>query len=799
MPPKPSKPQPKAPQAPKPRRRWLGRLILWGFLFFFFLGILGVGVGVGAWFWISQDLPRIERLADYRPPAVTQVLAQDGELMAEFYRERRYVVPIQDISRQGVLAFVSAEDGDFFRHPGIDLWGVARAAWANLKARKVVQGGSTITQQVAKTLLLTPQRTFGRKIKEMILAWRIEHYLTKEEILYLYLNQIYLGNGAYGVEAAAQTYFGKHAKDLGVAEAALLAGLVQAPSRYSPLRHPRRARARQVYVIERMVADHHITPAQAEEALNTQLNIRLHRPDTVPGAYYEETVRQWLEDKFGANTLYEGGLTVQTACDPQLTKDALKAIDQGLSDLTKRHGFQGPLGHASPSELQAAMDRPINQSGLETGQVVTGLVTQAQKPNLLVLRMGAERGQLTLADLRHWRSGLRDVEQMLKPGDIVRVRAVKYQEKTKTWDLNLVQEPVAQSALIALEAGSGRCRVLIGGRNFSQSQYNRAIQARRQPGSAFKPFIYAAALDRPEHPYTPASILIDSPVVYEDPSQPDGLWRPKNYEADFKGPTTLREALEHSRNIPTVKLLADLGVDYAIKYARQFGIESELPNTLSLALGSGGVSLLELTRAYSVFANQGRLVDPVFVEKVADRDGKVVFQASPDNSHQVISPQTAFVMTNLLKGVVERGTGASLKLPGHVLAGKTGTTNDLRDAWFIGFSPSLVCGVWVGRDENESLGHRETGARAAGPVWKEFMKEALAGQPLIDFPVPEGVVFARVSKETGQVLPPGVEGGYFEAFKAGSEPGTAPPPPPPSRAGEAEDFLQSETFATQGQ
>ncbi|MBI5523027.1 MAG: PBP1A family penicillin-binding protein [Desulfarculus sp.] len=770
-------------------------------LLVFFLGVLGVGVGVGAWFWISQDLPRIERLADYRPPAVTQVLAHDGQLMAEFYRERRYVVPVQDVSRLVVTAFVSAEDGDFFRHPGIDLWGITRAAWANLKARKVVQGGSTITQQVAKTLLLTPQRTFGRKIKEMILAWRIERYLNKEEILYLYLNQIYLGNGAYGVEAAAQTYFGKHARDLDVAEAALLAGLVQAPSRYSPLRHPRRARARQVYVIERMVADHHITPAQAEEALNAQLNIRLHRPDTVPAAYYEETVRQWLEEKFGANTLYEGGLTVQTACDPGLTKAAIKALEQGLTELTNRHGFQGPVAKASPSELQAASERPVSLSGLEPEQVVTGLVTQVHKQQqTLTLRMGSERGQLTLADLRRWQSSLKDVEKMLTPGDIVRVRAVKFQDKTKTWDLALVQEPVAQAAVVALEAGSGRCRVLIGGRSFSQSQYNRAIQAHRQPGSAFKPFIYAAALDRPQHPYTPASILIDSPVVYEDPSQPDGLWRPKNYEADFKGLTTFRESLEHSRNIPTVKLLADLGVDYAIRYARQLGISSELPGTLSLALGSGGVTLLEMTRAYSVFANQGRLVDPVLVEKVFDRDGKTIYQANPDNSREVISPQTAFVMTSLLKGVVENGTGRSLRLPGRSLAGKTGTTNDLRDAWFIGYAPSMVCGVWVGRDENESLGSRETGARAAGPIWKEFMKEALAGLPPIDFPVPQGVVFARVHKESGQALPTDGGGGYFEAFKAGSEPGVAPPTPlPHSRASEAEDFLQSETFATQDQ
>ncbi|MFH1058570.1 MAG: PBP1A family penicillin-binding protein [Pseudomonadota bacterium] len=794
-----SQPRPQAGKgkrkpAPKRKRRsWLARLIIWSSVLLV-VGLLCAVAGLGGvWMWISQDLPRIERLADYRPPAVTQVLAQDGQLMAEFCRERRYVVPLSDVSKWTVLAFVAAEDGGFFTHPGIDLLGILRAAVVNLKAGRVVQGGSTITQQVAKALLLTPQRTLVRKAKEAILAWRIERYLNKDEILYLYLNQIYLGHGAYGVEAASQIYFGKHASELDIAESALLAGLVQAPSRYSPIRHPRRARTRQVYVLERLLADGRITPTQAEAALKEPLDIRVHPKQTVSAPYYEEAVRQWLEERFGAPTLYEGGLTVQTACDPQLSRQASQAIDQGLAELTKRQGFQGPVAKASPAEVQAALDRPLGKGGLEPGQAVRGLVIQGLKPNALLLSLGSERGRLTLADLQAWRHWVKEPGQMLNPGDVVMVRTVEFDAKAQLWQLALVQEPVAQAGLLAIEAGSGRVRAMIGGRDFSQSQYNRAIQAHRQPGSSFKPFIFAASLDRPAHPYTPASILIDAPVVFDDPSQPGGLWKPKNYDGHFNGPTSVRTSLEQSRNVPTVKLLAELGLDYTIAYARRFGIESELVPNLSLALGSAGLSLLEMTRAYSVFANSGQLIEPVFVERVLDREGGVLYQAKPE-SREVISPQTAFVMTNLLKGVVAHGTGRGMQIPPHILAGKTGTTNDLRDAWFIGYSAHLVCGVWVGRDDNEPLGHKETGGRAAGPIWKYFMAQALADRQPQDFTVPPGVVFARVNPQSGA--------SYFEAFKEGTQPGedqpAGPYPTPPSEA-DSQDFLERQTFAGEGQ
>ena len=797
------KPQ-KPPTPPKPRR-WLRRLLWISGLSFLFLACLGVGAGLGAWFWISYDLPKIERLADYHPAVVTTVLAADGSLLAEFSRERRYLVPVEEIPRHVIGAFVSAEDGGFFEHTGLDYPGILRAAYANLKAGRVVQGGSTITQQVARALLLSPDRTFVRKFREMILAWRIENYLTKEEILYLYLNQIYLGHGAYGVEAAARTYFGKHAKDLNLAEGALIAGLVQAPSRYSPLRHPRRARNRQVYVIGRMLEDGRITSAQAEEAVNQQLQVSLHRAPTVDAPYYAETVRQWLEERYGDATLYEGGLTVYTACDPRFTELAYQSTESGLAALTRRQGFRGPVDKVSREKAAALAAAPVSPPHLQSGQVLKATVTRVDEENQVVsLRLGPEQGRLTLADLKwahkpvedldRWPTPVKTVSQVLAVGDVVNVRLGKYQERGKYWELELVQEPVAQAALIAMETGTAKVRVLLGGRDFAKSQYNRATQAHRQPGSAFKPFIYAAALDYQGGSYTPVSVIMDAPVVYDDPSTPMQKWKPKNYENRFYGPTTLREALEHSRNVVTVKLLSQLGMDYTIEYARRYGIESPLGRTLSLALGTSGLSLLELTRAYAVFANQGRLVEPVLVERVLDSRGKNIYTASPQ-SKQVISPQTAYLMTYLLTGVMTEGTGRSLQI-GRPAAGKTGTTNDLRDAWFLGYTPHLVCGVWVGQDDNLPLGRKETGARAAGPIWREFMKEALADKEPVDFPVAQGVVFHRIDRKTGHSLPPGDKGGFFEAFLAGTEP--PPPSAIPTQPAAPEDFLQSETFAPAG-
>ena len=744
--------------------RFFKRLFLWMCLLVVFAGALAAGAGLGAWYWLSKDLPRIERLSDYRPPAVTRVLARDGRLMAEYFHQRRYVIPMSQIPPHVYLAFVSAEDGDFFSHTGVDFLGIIRAAYKNFRAGRVVQGASTITQQVAKTLLLTPQRTLTRKIKEAILAQRIERSFSKEDILYLYLNQIYLGHGAWGIEAAAQTYFGKPASELDVSEAAFIAGLVKAPSRYSPVSHYRRARNRQEYVIGRMVEDGHLTQAQAEKALGRQLDIKLARPKTVDADYYAEYVRQWLLQKYGEATLYDGGLTVYTSCDPGLTADAKLAMAGGLESLTRRQGYRGPRGTAAAAELAAARTRPVRPGGLEAGQVVSGIVTGVE-PNgaSAQVRMGSCQGLLSKEDLawaKRWK-------KPLQVGQVVRVKLQGPAGVPGVWRVELYQEPVAQSALLALETGTGRVRVMVGGRDFGQSQFNRAVQARRQPGSGFKPFIFAAALDHPVQGFTPVTEIVDAPVIYDDPGQPGAKWKPKNYENRFYGPTTLRTALEHSRNVVTVKILAKIGIPYAVDYARKFGFTSELNPNLSLALGSSGVSLMEMTEAYSVFANQGRLLPPVLVERVLDRNGDNVYDAKPEVK-QVISSQTAFLMTHLLRGVIQHGTGRQMMELNRPLAGKTGTTNDLRDAWFMGYSPQMVCGVWVGQDDNQPLGRRETGARAAGPIWKKFMGLALKDLPAEDFPVPEKVVFARVDKATGRPVAPGQAGGYFEAFKEGN-------------------------------
>jgi penicillin-binding protein 1A len=540
-----------------------------------------------------------------------------------------------------------------------------------------------------------------------------------------------------------------------------------------------------------MLADGHISPAQAQAALEQPMEVRLHRPAKVKAPYYTETVRQWLEERFGTTMLYEGGLTVYTACDPRLTAYGQEAIRRGLEELNRRHGFRGPVARVSAEQLRAIRRRPVSRGSFRPGQETEAVVTAPDGEGGWWLRLGSARGRLTPQALEWVRRGGGPV---LKPGDVIRVRLVAYHAPSRAWRLEVVQPPAAQAALLCLEAHTGKVRVLIGGRDFAQSQYNRAIQAHRQPGSAFKPFIYAAALDHPVLGFTPSSIIVDAPVVFDDPAHPGQKWKPKNYENRFFGPTTLRNALAHSRNVVTVKLLAQLGIRYTMDYARKFGFTSPLAPNLSLALGSSGLSLLELTRAYSVFANGGKLVEPVMVEKVLDRRGKVIYQARPQ-VRQVISPQTAFIMTHLLRGVVEHGTGRKMKALGRPVAGKTGTTNDLRDAWFIGFTPRLVCGVWVGRDDNRPLGRRETGARAAGPIWLYFMQQALQGTPPQDFPVPPGVVFAKVDLDTGRPLPPGAEGGFFEAFRQGHEP-TPPQPGQPAASTEgASGFLQAETFA----
>ncbi|MEW5736217.1 MAG: penicillin-binding protein 1A [Thermodesulfobacteriota bacterium] len=782
-----------APKATAPRKKSLFlRLIKLSVI----LGLLAVfcvcAAGIGVYFYYSRDLPDINSLRSYHPPTVTTVYAADGTVIAEFFKERRFVIDLDKMPKALVQAFIAAEDARFYEHQGLDFWGIVRAAVKNIEAGSITQGGSTITQQVTKAFLLTPERKFSRKIREAILAYRIDKAFTKDEILFLYLNQIYLGQGAYGVEAAAQTYFSKSASNLSLAECALLAGLPQAPSRYSPVNHPEKARERQVYVLNRMVEVGDITPEERNEALQEKLTFSARlNPYFVQMPYYTEHVRRLLEQRFGEAALYSEGFNVYTAADLHLQNLAAEALRKGLSDLDKRTGFRGPIEHLAPAKIEEfcrAVDQQLTENGgLVKGKPVKAVVVSVsdEKKNVL-LRIGRQKGILDIADMRwarkpnadlaYYEDRVNEPSQALSVGDVVWV--VPKQEPGNgpaAVPVALEQVPDVQGALLCEEVGTGLVKAMVGGFDFTQSQFNRAIQALRQPGSAFKPIVYSAALDRPENPYTPASVIIDSPIVYSDGSL-DQVWKPKNYKNTFYGPTLLRDALAHSRNVVTVKILQDIGPDYCIAYARNFGITSPLVNNLSLALGSSELSLLEVVQAYSVFADQGRLNEPCFITKICDRQGKVLFENKPE-TRQVISPATAFVMTRLLEGVVERGTGWRIRALKRPVAGKTGTTNNLNDAWFVGYTPELCTGVWVGYDSGDQLGKGETGARAASPIFLEFMQRALADAPVEDFPVPEGVTVATIDADTGLLAIPESTKIFTEYFKLGTEPTEFAPAP----------------------
>ncbi len=754
------------------------------FLWFLLLVFLAVAAGafgvVGVYFHLSEELPKISSLTDYRPPVVTTVYSDDNTKIAEFYKERRIVIPLSKIPKTLIEAFIAAEDARFYKHKGVDILSIIRAFFKNIEAGAIVQGGSTITQQVTKSFLLTSERSYTRKIKEAILAYRIEKAFTKEEVLYLYLNQIYLGHGAYGVASAAENYFGKSVQDLSLAECAILAGLPQAPSRDSPFRHPERAKQRQIYVLNRMVSESFITPEQAAEAIDTKLDIKPRRNwyiEKVP--VYTEHVRREVEKTYGEDTLYNQGLKIYTAVNIKMQKLARAQIQKGLRELDKRRGYRGPLEHLVPEEIEEAVKSLEKEAGnkpLEAGRLVKGVVVNVNEADKMVtVRLGNGQGTIKLADMRwarkpnpnvaYYETRVRRPGQVLAMGDLVEVRVKEKPEKSDKWVLELEQTPDAQAALLCIEAGTGKVKVMIGGRDFSQSQFNRATQSRRQPGSAFKPIIYSAALDKG---FTPASVIIDSPIIFRDRRR-DFTWKPRNYGKKFYGPTLFREALAKSRNVVTIKILKSIGVDYAIDYARKFGITSEISHNLSIALGSSGVSLLELVGAYSVFANHGYLVSPVFITKIVDRDGHVIYEAQSERK-KVIEESTAYIVTSLMESVVKEGTGRRVRALNRPVAGKTGTTNDLYDAWFMGFTPEYITGTWVGFDSGAHLGKGETGSRAASPIWLGFMKAVLDGKPVQVFEAPEGVVFSRIDAETGLLPIPESKKTIFECFKEGTVP-----------------------------
>jgi len=757
-------------------------------LVLFALATLGAAVGAAA-IYVSflRDLPDLHSIEDYRPALASRVLDRHGRTIGEFYTERRRVAPLSDIPRHTQLAFVASEDSAFYQHSGIDYESILRAAWVDLRAGEIRQGASTITMQLVKQLLLSPERKFRRKLREMVLARQLEKDFSKDEILYLYLNQIYFGHGAWGIGEAARTYFGKPVEELSISESAMLAGLPQRPTDYSPFRDYEAAESRRLYVLERMLADGFIDESQYETALaeTPVLTDPDPRAAVADAGYFVEEVRRYLFDRLGGKTVLEGGLVVETTLDFELQQAAVAALRAGLEAHDRRQGYRGPLRQVAESEIPAEIEKlgVENELGVDAGEerdgepplpeesaaVATSPEVPFDEPLLGVVtavdeKAGSARvalapdtfGEVALADVSWAREPdpkrsprkVRKISKIFAAGDVTHfVRLEPDSEEDGAASeapaelprLGIYQEPIVQGAVLSLEVETGDVIVMVGGYDYAGSQFNRVTQARRQPGSAFKPFIYGAALTRD---YTPVSTLYDRPAVYEDPIS-GFVWRPQNYGRQFYGPITMRSALARSINNATVHLFRDVGVDYVIDYARRVGIQSPLSRDLSLALGSSGVSLLELTSAYAVFPNGGRRVVPRFITRVTDRDGRVLLEDVPlgetpppvlkplgeqngDDADadpypdgeilptdQIISEEAAYLMCDLLKAVVADpdGTGWRLKALKRPLAGKTGTTNDQMDAWFMGFSPDIATGVWVGHDESRFLGYGETAER----------------------------------------------------------------------------------------
>lgn len=797
------------------------------------LAVIGATIVAFYVLWsFGRGLPDEAQLAEYEPPVMSRVHAGDGSLIAEYARERRLFVPIDAIPQRVIGAFLSAEDKTFYSHPGLDFQGILRAMVVNvgnvLSGRRPV-GASTITQQVAKNFLLTNEVSYERKIKEAILALRIEDTFDKDQILELYLNEIYLGRSAYGVASAALNYFGKSLDELTVEEAAYLAALPKAPNNYHPTRYPARAVSRRNWVISRMAANGVISDEEAEVAQQMPLDA-LPRYDhkLVDARYFVSAIRQELIGEFGEYTLYEGGLSIRTTVETRLQRIGQQALRDGLADFDRRKGYRGPqdkvaLQDMSADEWQAhlaMMDRKTDYLPWRHAVVLKLENTKAH----LGFANGA-RGTMVIGDISWARpinkNGLLG-NRPKKPGDIMKVGHIilakpadaKVQKSIEAVDTALAapleidedgnpiarepmkpkqtgnwylrQVPEVNGALIAMDPHTGRVLALVGGFSFGTSKYNRAIQASRQPGSAFKPFIYAAAL---ENGFTPSSLVLDAPFVLDQgPGKPK--WKPENYSDRFYGPSTLRLGIEKSRNLMTVRLAQYIGMDTVVNYVDRFGIKPAMAPTLSLALGAGEVPVIKLATAYAMLANGGKRIKPTLIDRVQNRRGQTIFQSDmrecvncaaalpvnasgpdlPDTREQVIQAGTAYQVTSMMEGVVQRGTGIKLKSLGMPLAGKTGTTNESRDAWFMGYTPNLVVGVYVGYDTPKPLGRKETGSSVAVPIFKSFMEAALKDVPAIPFRIPPGLSLVRVDARTGLPAPAGQRDTILEAFKPGTEP-----------------------------
>jgi penicillin-binding protein 1A len=668
------------------------------------------------------------------------VVDRDGEVLDTFAEQRRMLIALEDIPLSFRDALLASEDSNFFRHTGIDVKGVMRAAWRDLRSLRLAQGASTLTQQLARNLFLHPDKTFRRKLQEALLALEIERQYTKGEILRFYCNQVYMGHGRYGLEAASRYYFDIPAPELSLAQAATLAGLLQRPEALSPRRHPERALERRNHVLRRMVEVGLIDAARSAAAQATPLETarRLGRGDLAP--YFVEDVRRWLQARYGSESLYTGGLTVRTTVDPRLQEIANRAVEWGLRELDKRQGWRG-VTERVPDDADPTTWEPPGWTPEPAVGGVHPAVVLAVTAERAEVRVGTLAGALTAEDVEWTRKARLDA--LLEVGDVVQVRLTGVAEDGRA-AMALEQQPVVEGAMIVLDPTTGAVRALVGGLDFERSEYNRAIQATRQTGSAFKPFVYAAALD---NGWTLADTLLDEPTVFLDPRNPQP-YQPENYTNKYYGTITLRTALEKSANIATVKLLDRIGYASVIDTARRLGITTPLRPFPSLALGAFETRLIELTAAYGAFANQGVLVAPHLVEEVRDQDGSIVGRVEP-RATDAVSPQTAYLMNRLLAGVITDGTGRAAASLGLNLAGKTGTTDDNTDAWFIGYGPDLAVGVWVGFDEPRSLGRRETGAMAALPIWRTFMQDAFAGSTARQFPMPPAISLVSIDRRTG--------------------------------------------------
>ncbi|PIT03745.1 penicillin-binding protein [Bradyrhizobium nitroreducens] len=792
--------------------RFMGFLFAAGTVVF----LVGVGAVAGLIWHFSKDLPDYSQLQDYEPPVMTRVHAVDGSLLGEYAKERRLYLPIQAVPKLVINAFLAAEDKNFYEHGGIDYTGMARAGLVyiqNYGSNRRPQGASTITQQVAKNFLLTNEVSFARKIKEALLAMRIEKTYSKDKILELYLNEIYLGLGAYGIAAASLVYFDKSVNELTVAEASYLAALPKMPATLHPVRNRDRAIERRNYVIDRLQENGWIKQADAEKARKEPLAVtsRSNGAHTFAGEYFAEEVRRDIFERYGEKKLYEGGLSVRTTLDPKIQVMARKTMVAGLVNYDEQQGYRGAMSKLDTSgdwgvklaEIKSLSDiSPWRMAVvLETSDQSARIGFQPSRELGGAVSKQRETGLVTLDGVRWARAAQGNtkgktptsVAQVLQPGDVIYADPLYSKEgQPVEGQYRLRQIPEVSGAMVVMDPWTGRVLAMVGGFSFDQSQFNRATQAYRQPGSSFKPIVYSAALD---NGYTPSTVVLDAPIEI-DQGQGAGVWRPENFSSGkFQGPVTLRNALRQSLNTVTVRLAQDIGMPLIGEYARRFGVYDELPNYLSYALGAGETTAMRMVTAYSMLANGGRRVKPTLIDRIQDRYGHTIFkhdqrecrgcdapggwknQPEPqliDRREQVLDSMTAYQITELMEGVVQAGTATVVKEVGKPVAGKTGTTNEAKDAWFVGFSPDVAVAIYMGYDKPRPLGkgNAATGGHLAAPIARDFLKLALADKPAVPFKVPAGIKLVRVVSKTGMRAGPGETGGtILEAFK----PGTAPP------------------------